>query len=115
MKKLSICLDFDGVVHSFKSGWQGTGIIPDPPVDGAKEAIDRLREKYEIIIFTPRYQQDKGRAAVIKWLRKHKIVVDDVCGYKPPAHIYVDDRATQFKGWVDCMAEIRLFTHWQEE
>ena len=35
-----LCLDFDGVIHSFKSGWKGATNIPDPPVEGA---IDWLR------------------------------------------------------------------------
>ena len=34
-----LCLDFDGVIHSFTSGWRGAGIIPDPPVPGALDFI----------------------------------------------------------------------------
>jgi hypothetical protein len=37
-----LCLDFDGVIHSFKSGWKGAGKIPDPPVEGAIEWIRSL-------------------------------------------------------------------------
>ena len=36
----TILLDFDGVIHSYTSGWKGAGVIPDPPVPGA---IDFLR------------------------------------------------------------------------
>jgi len=115
MKKLTICLDFDGVVHSYKSGWQGVAIIPDPPVDGTKEAINRLRETHEVVIFSTRCKTEEGRKAIFSWLKKHGIVVDKVSEHKPPAIIYIDDRGIQFRGWVDCMAEIRLFKHWQEE
>ena len=50
-----ICVDFDGVIHSYKSGWRGVAVIPDPPVPGA-----------------------------IEWLECHLPVPDCVCAMKPP-------------------------------
>ena len=38
----TICIDFDGVLHSYRSGWCGTEIIPDPPIHGTKEAVARV-------------------------------------------------------------------------
>ena len=32
----TVVFDFDGVVHSYTSGWQGEDTIPDPPVPGIK-------------------------------------------------------------------------------
>lgn len=29
-----LCLDFDGVCHSYTSGWKGAAVIPDPAVPG---------------------------------------------------------------------------------
>jgi hypothetical protein len=33
MTKPILCLDFDGVIHSYSSGWKGADVIPDPPVE----------------------------------------------------------------------------------
>ena len=31
MRKPILCLDFDGVLHTYSSGWKGADVIPDPP------------------------------------------------------------------------------------
>ena len=109
-KKRTICLDFDGVIHSYRSGWCGAEIIPDPPIHGTKEAIARLRQQYRVVILSSRCHTEEGRQAVQEWLRRNNIEVDEVCEHKPPAHVYVDDRAVRFKGdWDDVMSEISQF------
>lgn len=42
--KPTVVFDFDGVIHSYKSGWKGAGVIPDPVVPGIREAIGQLQE-----------------------------------------------------------------------
>lgn len=42
--KPTVVFDFDGVIHSYTSGWKGTAEIPDPPVPGIGEAITKLRQ-----------------------------------------------------------------------
>ena len=51
MGKKTVVFDFDGVIHSYTSGWQGIGNIPDPVVPGIQSAISTLRmEGYEVIV-----------------------------------------------------------------
>ena len=115
MKK-TVVFDFDGVTHSYKSGWKGINVIPDPPVPGIKEVIDRLRENgYEVCIVSTRCAADKGIIAIKEWLEKYNIHVDKVCKEKPPALVYVDDRAICFNG--DCSTlyeQIDSFKSWIE-
>ena len=39
MSKPILCLDFDGVIHSYASGWKGADVIPDAAVPGAMEFL----------------------------------------------------------------------------
>ena len=106
----TVCLDFDGVIHSYRSGWCGAEIIPDPPVHGSREAIEQLRKRFRVVIHSARCQTDEGKKAIEVWLKKHRITVDEVCSLKPPAHVYVDDRAIPFRGnWDHAIAEIHEF------
>lgn len=106
----TICLDFDGVIHAYQSGWCGAEIIPDPPIHGTREAIARLRQHFDIVVHSARCCTEEGRQAIEIWLKKHRIEVDEVCSHKPPAYAYVDDRAVPFQGnWEQTIASIHAF------
>jgi hypothetical protein len=110
LARRTVCLDFDGVLHSYRSGWCGSEIIPDPPIHGTRESVARLRQQYRVVVLSARCHTEAGRRAVQAWLKKHDIVVDEVCEHKPPAHVYVDDRAVRFRGnWDNLLEEIREF------
>ena len=110
----TVVLDFDGVIHSYTSGWKGVAIIPDPPVVGIKEAIEEIRKEYKVVIVSTRCFQEGGLKAVRKWLNKHDITVDEVLAHKPPAIVYIDDRAITFDGNTkDLLHQIRMFKTWQ--
>ena len=110
IKPQTICLDFDGVIHSYQHGWQGEAIISDPPVHKVDLAIKELRRDYRVVVFSSRCRTDEGVAAIEAWLKKHNIEVDEVCRHKPPALVYVDDRAVRFSGdWQQTIAEIHSF------
>jgi hypothetical protein len=55
-----LCLDFDGVIHSYTSGWQGAAIIPDQPVEGALNFIYRATDHFRVAIFSSRSNQPGG-------------------------------------------------------
>jgi hypothetical protein len=111
--KKIVVMDFDGVIHSYKSGWKGVTEIPDPPVEGVKEFIKELRENYLVIVFSSRTCSSEGIYAIKEWLCSNGIEVDDVVDHKPPAFITIDDRAICFNGSFDGLKEqIDTFEPW---
>lgn len=116
MNKQTVVFDFDGVIHSYASGWQGETVIPDAPVNGIKEAIDNIREcGYEVIVVSTRCATLEGVRAVMQYLEDNHIVVDDVMREKPPAICYIDDRAICFDGHPETLIEkIRNFKPWNK-
>lgn len=112
-----ICFDFDGVIHSYSSGWLGIDIIPDKPVEGIKEEIQRIRDSgYKVHVFSARCREEKGVAAITKYLDKHNIVVDEVSKNKPPAIVSIDDRVICFDGEVEGLKEkIDNFIPWTDK
>ena len=116
MNKQTVVFDFDGVIHSYTSGWQGATNIPDPPVPGIAETIDAIRnEGYEVVVVSTRCSDDDGIRAVIKYLMNNDIHVDKVMKEKPPAIVYIDDRAICFDGHPETLVEkIRNFKPWYQ-
>ena len=92
MKK-TIVFDFDGVIHKYSKGWQD-GSIYDKPNENIKETIKKLRaNNYEVVVVSTRCSTEEGIDAIRNWLFDNGIVVDKVCKEKPPALVYIDDRA----------------------
>lgn len=115
-KKMTVALDFDGVIHSYFSGYQGPETIADPPVDGIKETIEELRSRYRVAVVSSRCLHEEGKKAIINWLKEHDIRVDEVTGEKQPALVYVDDRALTFDGDAYGLIEkIRHFKPWHKQ
>jgi hypothetical protein len=105
------CVDLNGVLDSY-TGWKGAGHF-DPPRCGAREFLGALSHRgYRVVIFTTRFDQD-----VWAWARAHGLdhLIDAVTDRKPPAHVFVDDRAVCFRGDFDAtLREIDAFVaHWE--
>lgn len=114
MSKKTVVFDFDGVIHSYTSGWQGLCVIPDEPVKGIKEAIESIRKAgYEVVVVSTRCDDIAGKLAIGEYLKKHGIEVDKISAYKPPAICYIDDRAICFDGNAESLKEkIENFKPW---
>ena len=78
MKKI-ICIDFDGVIHSYKSGWQGIDAIPDPPNKGAFEWLESLFDHPDLnpVIYSSRSKDPKGVDAMKDWFANHNFCYNE--------------------------------------
>lgn len=113
MKKKNVIFDFDGVIHSYKSGWKGATVISDPPVPGIKEAIQEIRKHYRVVVVSTRCYHPGGIDAIKEYLTKYDIEVDEVTAEKPPAIVSIDDRAICFDGNPENLLDkIKSFKPW---
>ncbi len=105
----TICLDFDGVIHSFITPWQGEDVIADDPVHGCREVLaDFTARQYKIIIHSTRCHNETGRRAIASYMVKHELCFDEIAEHKPVAGFYVDDRGVNFSGnWQEVLDAIR--------
>ncbi len=120
-----LCLDFDGVIHSYTSGWKGARNIPDPPVEGALDFISSaMLEGWDVVIHSSRARYFGGITAMRLWLREHAGNQWDTMGpslcdvkfarWKPSAVVTIDDRAITFKGLWPNPSVLRKFKPWNE-
>ena len=95
----TIALDFDGVLHSYTSGWKGADRIPDPPVPGMADACHRLKaDGFNLIVISTRACSTYGLSAMRIWLRENGFPPMQIYADKQPAELYVDDRGLRFEG-----------------
>lgn len=113
----TVTLDFDGVLHSYASGWKGFDLIPDPPVDGAKEFCEELLKHYDVIILSVRCGYEGGSHAITKWLTVNEFpsrLQVSPTGVKVPSILAIDDRAFCFRGTFPTIDEIKTFKPWNK-
>lgn len=129
MGKPILCLDFDGVLHSYTSGWKGADNIPDRPVEGAMDFIREAVNHFQVHIFSARSNQEGGIFAMRKWLWKYLISKDphteelnmdvyyqiEFPTVKPPAFVSIDDRCLLFTGVFPSMGDLIDFKPWNKK
>lgn len=98
-ERYTVAVDFDGVIHSYTSPWVAPDIIPDPPVEGAIAWLMEIAKEFHVVIHSTRCATMEGTKAVLHYLADHGFVgtISGSCE-KPPALVYVDDRAWRFEG-----------------
>jgi len=129
MKKPILCIDFDGVLHSYTSGWQGAGVANDPPVEGAAEFLHAATARFTVAIYSSRSKSLAGRWCMQRYVRKHLDTattfspdhegdfVSDVLRwpwFKPSAFITIDDRALTFDGTWPALDALAAFQPWNK-
>ncbi len=126
MLKPILCLDFDGVIHSYTSGWMGADQIPDPPVPGMADFIEESVDYFSVQIFSSRSNQLGGIDAMATWLahwlslqlgvRQATEIMEmlDFPTEKPPALVTLDDRALTFTGVWPTMETLQNFKPWNK-
>lgn len=96
VNKPRICVDFDNVIayHSIGMGPYKFG----KPIPGAKEFLDKLKEKGYVVIYSARVHVDSSLADDIKeYMDLHKLHYDEIYNGigKSEAVAYIDDRAIE--------------------
>jgi len=111
-----LCIDFDGVIHSYDAGWQN-GDIYGRATEGFFEWALKAQEKFKLVVYSSRSKTYEGRVAmeraIMRWFGewlaprsfpegKAPSLELDFAHEKPPAFLTIDDRAMQFRGdWAD--------------
>ena len=107
----TLCVDFDGVIHSYTSGWKGASIIPDPPVPGALQWLLDASKLFSLVVYSSRSKDPEAIAAMRMWITFHarqelpeskaEAFLNAAITFaheKPAAFLTIDDRAICFEG-----------------
>lgn len=115
IRKPILCVDFDGVIHSYTSPWQGAEVIADPPVPGALRWLWKATEFFDVQVYSSRSKEKPGLWAMRHWFsiycgeefgHGHPMCVDPehpdypitFAHEKPAAFLTIDDRTICFGG-----------------
>jgi len=135
-----VCLDFDGVIHSYSSGWQGVAVVGDAVVPGAMAAIlDYQKAGFDVAVYSSRSKDEDGvlamKRAIFGWLvdeftsrdvedefapaiiaTKAANVLADITfpAQKPPAFWSLDDRVGRFTGVFPSADYVKAFRPWNK-
>lgn len=123
--KPTLCVDFDGCLHSYESGWQGADVVADGPVPGAMKWLFDLTGHFDVAIYSARSSQPGGIEAMYKALRNWAGIPTPYGGEcwidllsfpteKPSAFLTIDDRAICFDGDFTRVtpAKLKAFQPW---
>lgn len=129
MGKLILCVDFDGVIHSYERGWQG-GEIYGHVLPGFWEWLEEAADVFDVVVYSSRSKEEERRVEMAAWLvqRWHSWLAETgrprpadgvpfaIAHEKPAAFLTIDDRAIRFDGKWDApelqVETLRAFKPW---
>lgn len=118
-----LCIDFDGVIHSYEKGWQG-GAIYGSVVPGFFDWAVKAAGVFDLVVYSSRSKDPVLAVAMSEWLSWQWAAAEGRVGdppwsfahEKPPAFLTIDDRAVRFDGdWGSAEldpAKLRAFRPW---
>jgi hypothetical protein len=127
-----LCLDFDGVIHRYDSGWKGPCEIPDDVTDGFFEWLDVAAQHFRIVVYSSRSKEPGACDAMAMWMAEQRRKWREAGGKspitdgsevkvefaheKPAAFLTIDDRGMTFDGdWSHYKPEhLRRFLPWNK-
>jgi len=128
-----LCIDFDGVIHDYRRGWQG-GVIYGELTPGFLDWAHKAGKLFKLVVYSSRSKKAEGVVAMSDWITRmaqadgweaadfpfdgrsgdpmlrlvHLGLERTVRLYftheKPPAFLTIDDRCVRFEGSWDAMA-----------
>lgn len=112
-----LCVDFDGVLHSYASGWKGPTTISDPPVDGAIEWLAMIDAYFDLAVTSVRNASPGAADAMRAWFREHGLDEGVLSRLAFPRHtprgdVYLDDRGYRFEGRFPSFDELGDLEPW---
>jgi hypothetical protein len=126
--KTTLCVDFDGVVHSYTSGWKGVDTVADEPNPGAVHWLCWAVDRYQVCIYSSRSKTIPGRVAmqcaIRRWLGEAGLSewqTKDIMAkllfptQKPAAFLTIDDRCICFNGTFPTAEQIDSFKPWNQK
>lgn len=134
MSKPILCVDFDGVIHSYTTKWIDATTISDPPVPGSLRWLWKATEWFNVQVYSSRSKDPMAREAMRYWMIGYAIDEfghdhpmsgwhlggpDYPIGFayeKPAAFLTIDDRALCFEGdWSEIEpADLLNFKPWNK-
>lgn len=123
-----ICIDFDGVIHSYEHGWRN-GAIYGSVVPGFFEWVETVRHDFDLVVYSSRSKTPAGIKAMSAWLNEQRNqwiaeghsaepLILTFAHEKPPAWLTIDDRAIRFDGRWDAAklapAALAAFRPWTQ-
>lgn len=105
--KPTLCIDFDGVIHSYEHGWQD-GKIYGTVVPGFFQWAAQAQHLFKLCVYSSRSSTLVGRRAMGSWLADQlrqwegEPITFSISHDKPSAWLTIDDRCIRFNGdWAD--------------